>query len=225
MVVNVSSRSREVDGRFAQELRTEAAELQDESMNEQGTFCFPHRHETAEELIEFFETVEVPEQVLANAVFAYTDFREHQARKEADIWSLEWQASEEYQEFKKGIAAEGKGARTLHERGNKIINEKEKEFRAQRPMTLPIFEVETIVRAAQLYSRAGNLLNEEIEKVDAHEVSFSTGTKITVKQLADRYQVSMWIRDAATVSDLQVARTSQQSADRIVAALQKLNRD
>ena len=66
-------------------------------MNEQGTFCFPHRHETAEELIEFFETVEVPEQVLANAVFAYTDFREHQARKEADIWSLEWQASEDCQ--------------------------------------------------------------------------------------------------------------------------------
>lgn len=189
----------------------------------QGTFCFPHRHEKAEDLIEFFETVEVPEQVLANAVFAYSDFREHQVRKEADIWSLEWQASPEYREFKKGIAAEGKGALTLHERGNAIVRQKEAEFRKQYPMTLPIFEVETIVRAAQLYSRAGNLSNEEIDKVDAHEVSFSTGTKMTVKELADRYQVSMWIRDAATVSDLQVARTSQRSADRIVAALQKLN--
>ena len=194
-------------------------------MNEQGTFCFPHRHETAEELIEFFETVEVPEQVLANAVFAYHDFREHQARREADIWALRWQASPEFREYKKGIAAEGKGALTLHERANKLISEKEDEFRAARPMTLPILEVETIVRAAQLYSRAGNISNEEIEKVDAHVVTFSTGGKMTVKQLADKYQVSMWIRDAATVSDLQVARTSQRSADRIVAALQKLNRD
>ena len=224
MSTNVSSRSRDQDGKFAPELRTQASAFQDEVTSHKTSFCFPPRHSAADELVDYFEHAEIPDQVLSNTAFAYVDFREYQVRKQADIWALRWQASPEYQDYKKAIAAEGKGALTLHERGNKLINEKEDEFRNELPMELPPHEVENVARYGQMYLRASNLPESESVKVGEHKFKLTNGREVTVDELVEYYQIDRWLEDAITLSDLQVARTSQRSADRIVAALQKLNR-
>ena len=225
MSTDVSSRNRDQDGKFAPELRTEASAFQEDQISGKASFCYPPRHTTAEEFIEYFEHVEVPQQVLSNTMFAYSDFRLHQVKQKADIWALRWQASQEFQDFKAQIKAEGKGALTLHERGNELIREKEDEFREEHPMTLPPHEVENIARYGQMYLRAANMHGAEFLKVCRHTFKLTNGNERTIKEMVDYYQVFMWLDDAITLSDLQVARTSQRSADRIVAALQKLNRD
>lgn len=189
-----------------------------------GTFLHPAPFKTAEKCIEFWSTVEIPDEIIDQVTEAYHQAweAESDARIDAamEAWQQQWFAANPQPTRDKHIAewdAKFKAEREPYRLS--VVSVVEEQLASERPQYLGEYDAPQLIRAARMWYHAPNAdrFPEEDAKVGGHPIELFDGFT-TVDEIEEKYKLS-------SIGPSMERIYPDDSTDRIVDALSSLGDD
>lgn len=193
-----------VGGQFTQKVNLPPEGSLTESAT--GSFLYPPENlRTAEEMIAFFETAPISDQVLSNATYAYTAWR-----KKAMLAHIH-QRHDAFMSDPNSLAGRMAARHGTAGLEDALATERPKwiaEANERYPVTaLPRTLARNVLRAHQIVLLRGMLANEEEEQKAVDHLLSHDDRMVHAKDLVAHYSTTEWAKDALTESDYAQAET------------------